>query len=133
MLISRHWKKLMRPLNIQDNNWMEEEFDLILPSRVIAIKTVVMVVVDLIEVLTVVVALIEVADLIEVATIVEDTKEEEEALEAEIEVDLTEVVVVAVVIINKGKALWKNQVGSILSFDEYDENHKLLYFLSYKV
>ena len=105
---------------------MEEEFDLILPSRVIAIKTVVTVVVDLIEVVTVVVALIEVADLIEVATIVEDTKEEE-ALEAVIEVDLIEVVVVAAAIINKGKALWKNQVGSILSFDEYDENDKFYY------
>ena len=83
---------------------MEEEFDLILPNRVIAIKMVVMEVVDLIEVMTVVVVLIEVADLIEVATIVEDSEEEEEALEAEIEVDLIEVADVAAAIINKGKA-----------------------------
>ena len=107
---------------------MEGEFDLILPNQVIAIETVAMVVVDLIEVATVVVVLKEVTDLIEVATIVEDSKEEEEeALEAETEVDLIEVVVVAAAIINKEKALWKNQVGSILSFDKYDENDKFYY------
>ena len=107
---------------------MGEEFDLILPNQVIAIKTEVTVVVDLVEVvMVVVVALIEAADLIEVATIGEDSKEEEEALEVEIEADLIEVVVVAVAIINKGKALCKNQVGSILSFDKYDENDKFYY------